>query len=83
MDDLREAGEFSIDLYTMPDNLTTKLWDHLVSFTQANFLDMKLMKLLVQEGPRHLILQCQGTESGSRNLSRQNAPDTTEWHSRE
>lgn len=24
-----EAGEFSIDLYTMPDVLTTKLWDHL------------------------------------------------------
>ncbi|XWW98059.1 hypothetical protein V2A60_006055 [Cordyceps javanica] len=28
-DDLNEAGEFSIDLYTMPDLLTTKLWDHL------------------------------------------------------
>ncbi|KAJ2979070.1 hypothetical protein NQ176_g3468 [Zarea fungicola] len=27
--DLLEAGEFSIDLYTMPDLLTTKLWDHL------------------------------------------------------
>lgn len=27
VDDLREAGEFSIDLYTMPDALTTKLWD--------------------------------------------------------
>jgi transcription initiation factor TFIID/TFIIF subunit len=24
-----EAGEFSIDLYTMPDSLTSKLWDHL------------------------------------------------------
>ncbi|KAJ4854286.1 YEATS family domain-containing protein [Trichoderma breve] len=24
-----EAGEFSIDLYTMPDALTTKLWEHL------------------------------------------------------
>ncbi|KOS21235.1 Transcription initiation factor TFIID subunit 14 [Escovopsis weberi] len=24
-----EAGEFSIDLYTMPDLLTTKLWEHL------------------------------------------------------
>ncbi|QUC23629.1 uncharacterized protein UV8b_07870 [Ustilaginoidea virens] len=24
-----EAGEFSIDLYTMPDVLTTKLWEHL------------------------------------------------------
>ncbi|KAI9897722.1 hypothetical protein N3K66_007578 [Trichothecium roseum] len=24
-----DAGEFSIDLYTMPDSLTTKLWDHL------------------------------------------------------
>ncbi|CEJ92091.1 Putative Transcription initiation factor TFIID subunit 14 [[Torrubiella] hemipterigena] len=24
-----EAGEFSIDLYTMPDLLTNKLWDHL------------------------------------------------------
>ncbi|KAG8426432.1 transcription factor TFIIF complex subunit Tfg3 [Metarhizium acridum] len=24
-----EAGEFSIDLYTMPDMLTTKLWEHL------------------------------------------------------
>lgn len=31
MDDLREAGEFSIDLYTMPDTLTTKLWDMFVS----------------------------------------------------
>lgn len=31
VDDLGEAGEFSIDLYTMPDLLTTKLWDHLVS----------------------------------------------------
>ncbi|KAM3510612.1 hypothetical protein MY11210_005742 [Beauveria gryllotalpidicola] len=29
VDDLNEAGEFSIDLYTMPDLLTTKLWDHL------------------------------------------------------
>ncbi|KZZ99572.1 SAS complex, SAS5 subunit/transcription initiation factor IID, subunit 14 [Moelleriella libera RCEF 2490] len=28
-DNLCEAGEFSIDLYTMPDLLTTKLWDHL------------------------------------------------------
>ncbi|KAI9158955.1 Transcription initiation factor TFIID subunit 14 [Paramyrothecium foliicola] len=27
--DLTEAGEFSIDLYTMPDLLTTKLWEHL------------------------------------------------------
>ncbi|KAF4119763.1 transcription initiation factor TFIID/TFIIF subunit, partial [Geosmithia morbida] len=27
VDDLREAGEFSIDLYTMPDALTSKLWD--------------------------------------------------------
>ncbi|KAG5979884.1 hypothetical protein E4U55_004656 [Claviceps digitariae] len=24
-----EAGEFSIDLYTMPDMLTSKLWEHL------------------------------------------------------
>ncbi|KAK7403338.1 transcription factor TFIIF complex subunit Tfg3 [Neonectria punicea] len=24
-----EAGEFSIDLYTMPEGLSTKLWDHL------------------------------------------------------
>lgn len=31
MDNLAEAGEFSIDLYTMPDTLTTKLWEHLVS----------------------------------------------------
>jgi hypothetical protein len=31
VDDLREAGEFSIDLYTMPDTLTTKLWDMFVS----------------------------------------------------
>lgn len=30
--DLLEAGEFSIDLYTMPDLLTTKLWDHLVCY---------------------------------------------------
>lgn len=30
-DNLAEAGEFSIDLYTMPDLLTTKLWEHLVS----------------------------------------------------
>lgn len=30
-DDLLKAGEFSIDLYTMPDGLTNKLWDHLVS----------------------------------------------------
>ncbi|KAH7260221.1 hypothetical protein LRP88_00988 [Fusarium phalaenopsidis] len=29
VDDLTKAGEFSIDLYTMPDILTTKLWDHL------------------------------------------------------
>jgi hypothetical protein len=28
---LTEAGEFSIDLYTMPDQLTKVLWDHLVS----------------------------------------------------
>lgn len=31
MDDLLEAGEFSIDLYTMPDSLTSKLWDFFVS----------------------------------------------------
>ena len=31
VDNLAEAGEFSIDLYTMPDLLTTKLWEHLVS----------------------------------------------------
>lgn len=30
-DDLLEAGEFSIDLYTMPDLLTNKIWDYLVS----------------------------------------------------
>ena len=30
--DLLEAGEFSIDLYTMSDALTKQLWDHLVSF---------------------------------------------------
>ncbi|KAH6893338.1 yeats family-domain-containing protein [Thelonectria olida] len=29
VDDLTQAGEFSIDLYTMPENLSTKLWDHL------------------------------------------------------
>ncbi|EXK30061.1 transcription initiation factor TFIID/TFIIF subunit [Fusarium oxysporum f. sp. melonis 26406] len=29
VDDLVKAGEFSIDLYTMPDGLTSKLWDHL------------------------------------------------------
>jgi membrane protease subunit (stomatin/prohibitin family) len=28
-DNLAAAGEFSIDLYTMPDMLTTKLWEHL------------------------------------------------------
>lgn len=31
VNDLTEAGEFSIDLYTMPDVLTNKLWEHLVS----------------------------------------------------
>lgn len=31
VDTLLEAGEFSIDLYTMPDILTKMLWDHLVS----------------------------------------------------
>ncbi|KAL7803436.1 SAS complex, SAS5 subunit/transcription initiation factor IID, subunit 14 [Trichoderma aethiopicum] len=30
VNNLFEAGEFSIDLYTMPDTLTTKLWDHLL-----------------------------------------------------
>ncbi|KAH6976128.1 yeats family-domain-containing protein [Ilyonectria sp. MPI-CAGE-AT-0026] len=29
VDDLTQAGEFSIDLYTMPELLSTKLWDHL------------------------------------------------------
>ncbi|KAH8178724.1 YEATS family protein [Sarocladium implicatum] len=29
VDDLTEAGEFSIDLYTMPELLTNKLWEHL------------------------------------------------------
>ncbi|KAF5569599.1 transcription initiation factor TFIID TFIIF subunit [Fusarium pseudoanthophilum] len=29
VDDLGKAGEFSIDLYTMPDGLTSKLWEHL------------------------------------------------------
>ena len=33
VDDLTEAGEFSIDLYTMPELLTNKLWEHLVSAT--------------------------------------------------
>ncbi|GAB0136662.1 hypothetical protein EsDP_00004956 [Epichloe bromicola] len=28
-DNFTEAGEFSIDLYTMPDLLTNKLWEHL------------------------------------------------------
>lgn len=32
------AGEFSIDLYTMPDVLTTKLWEHLVSHTGRHAL---------------------------------------------
>lgn len=31
VDTLLEAGEFSIDLYTMPDVLTKMLWEHLVS----------------------------------------------------
>lgn len=31
MDNLLEAGEFSIDLYTMPDSLTNKLWEFFVS----------------------------------------------------
>jgi transcription initiation factor TFIID/TFIIF subunit len=31
VDNLLEAGEFSIDLYTMPDSLTTKLWEFFVS----------------------------------------------------
>ena len=31
VDDVTKAGEFSIDLYTMPDALTAKLWEHLVS----------------------------------------------------
>ncbi|KAH7144441.1 hypothetical protein B0J13DRAFT_525820 [Dactylonectria estremocensis] len=29
VDDLTQAGEFSIDLYTMPEGLSTKLWEHL------------------------------------------------------
>ncbi|KAI5457705.1 yeats family-domain-containing protein [Mariannaea sp. PMI_226] len=29
VDDLTQAGEFSIDLYTMPEGLSNKLWDHL------------------------------------------------------
>lgn len=44
-DDLMKAGEFSIDLYTMPDLLTSKLWEHLVcihdpcrSLPQTEFL---------------------------------------------
>ena len=31
VNNLLEAGEFSIDLYTMPDVLTNKLWDFFVS----------------------------------------------------
>lgn len=31
VDNLLEAGEFSIDLYTMPDSLTNKLWEFFVS----------------------------------------------------
>lgn len=34
VNNLFEAGEFSIDLYTMPDALTTKLWEHLVSLSR-------------------------------------------------
>jgi hypothetical protein len=39
VDDLTEAGEFSIDLYTMPDLLTTKLWEHLVSLDASKLID--------------------------------------------
>lgn len=40
--DLTKAGEFSIDLYTMPDTLTSKLWDHLVSCELSNVYDVVL-----------------------------------------
>jgi hypothetical protein len=43
VNDLSEAGEFSIDLYTMPDLLTSKLWEHLVSTIWAE--DEKLSPL--------------------------------------
>ncbi|ATY59327.1 Ran-specific GTPase-activating [Cordyceps militaris] len=39
VDDLDEAGEFSIDLYTMPDLLTTKLWDHLTTHEPGHGVD--------------------------------------------
>lgn len=63
MDNLLEAGEFSIDLYTMPDSLTTKLWEFFVStdlpshtlpvsVTRSAVADYRW--LLDQEGTGHL-----------------------------
>lgn len=46
------AGEFSIDLYTMPDVLTTKLWEHLVSKTA----DTHFKKLTNPRSPRRASL---------------------------
>lgn len=50
VNNLSEAGEFSIDLYTMPDTLTTKLWEHLVSFNHTFWNSQASDHSSVQEG---------------------------------
>lgn len=61
VENLLEAGEFSIDLYTMPDSLTTKLWDFFVSKPP-----LYPMTLLVDSG----LTNCMSGQEGTRDLGR-------------
>jgi hypothetical protein len=55
--DLTEAGEFSIDLYTMPDTLTSKLMEHLVRDTPRGSGSSRSIMLIrgVTQGKKGLV----------------------------
>lgn len=63
VDTLLEAGEFSIDLYTMPDILTKMLWDHLVSGSAVGAWTVSDGDV-AQEGPNRLGGGVSGGASG-------------------
>lgn len=48
-----DAGEFSVDLYTLPDALLKMLWDFLVRFYLLNLVDSLLTWWIAQAGCRH------------------------------
>lgn len=45
VDDLVQAGEFSIDLYTMPDLLTNKIMEYLVSLVLRRWFSLITLSL--------------------------------------